>query len=145
MIEVKANGSRSKYKKAKKQNYDTMCKIQEIVNFCTMSSVDEIDQELAQQNMEVINELIENDDAMSVHEENLSNAKDQHAKLVKKLKQQCLSTISISELLEHVLENFDDTGEYLGFENVHLQLIHDRLAQESESIQKTLEKMLFPP
>ena len=49
---------------------------------------------------------------------------------------------SITELVEQVLENFDETGEYMGFEDTHLQIIHNRIYEDSEDLVNTLEKMI---
>ena len=107
-----------------------------------MSSEEEIEPGVDDEVAQGLNALIENDDNIATLKDNLVNAEIEHANLLKKLKAQCLSSISISELVEQVLENFDETGEYMGFEDTHLQIIHDRIDEGSEDLIKALEKMV---
>ena len=107
-----------------------------------MSSEEDIEPGFDEQASQQLNELIENDDNIATLKENLANAETEKANLLKKLKKQCLSSISITELVEQVLENFDETGEYMGFEDTHVQIIHNRISEDSEDLVNTLEKMI---
>ena len=107
-----------------------------------MSNIEDVEAENEDRNMQDISELLEIDDNMAVLKENLANAQDEQTRLVKNLKKKCLASISISELLEQVLDNYDETGEFLGFEETHLQLIHEKMDDEADEILTTLEKMV---
>ena len=107
-----------------------------------MSYIEDVAIANEDQNKQDISQLLENDDNIAVLKENIRNAQDAQTKLVQNLKKKCLASISISELVEQVLENFDETGEYLGFEETHLQCINDKMGSELEEILITLEKMV---
>ena len=107
-----------------------------------MSYIEDVAFENENRNKQDISQLLENDDNIAVLKENIRNAQDAQTKLVQNLKKKCLASISISELVEQVLENFDETGEYLGFEETHLQCINDKMGSELEEILITLEKMV---
>ena len=88
-----------------------------------MSFIEDVDEGNGDRNLEDITELLELDDNIAVLQENLTNAQDEQAKLVKSLKRKCLASISTSELLEQVLDNFDETRKSM----VHSGVFFEKL------------------